>query len=190
MLQTMSDTTAGDVLAAAYFAACKHKGQRRKDPEATPYINHPLAVAELLTRVAGVTDIVTIQAALLHDAIEDTETTGEELETFFGKEVRRLVEEVTDDKSLPAKERKRLQIEHASSLSPRAQLVKLADKICNLADLTPAAPVGWPTERKRKYLDWAENVVARIRGSNPALETLFDETLSEKRRIPGFMKQA
>jgi len=181
----MSGSTAGNVITATHFAADKHKGQRRKDVEGTPYINHPIAVAELLTRVAGVTDVATIQAALLHDTIEDTCTTGAELETRFGKDVRQLVEELTDDKSLPSTERKRLQIKHASILSPRARLIKLADKICNLADLTQSAPVGWLVERKREYLDWAEKVVAKIRGSNPALEKLFDETLSEKRHIIG-----
>jgi guanosine-3',5'-bis(diphosphate) 3'-pyrophosphohydrolase len=181
----MSDSAAWDVVAAADFAARKHKAQRRKDAEATPYINHPIAVAELLARVAGVTEVATIQAALLHDTIEDTATSGEELEARFGKDVRRLVEEVTDDKMLPKADRKRLQIEHASSLSAQARLIKLADKICNLADLTAIAPVGWPVEQKREYLAWAEKVVAKIRGSNPALEKKFDQTVSEKRQTLG-----
>jgi (p)ppGpp synthase/HD superfamily hydrolase len=181
----MSRSIAGDILAAAHFAACKHKGQCRREGEATPYINHPLAVAERLARIAGVKDITTIQAALLHDTIEDTRTTGEELETQFGKEVRHLVEELTDDMSLPWNERKRIQVEHASKLSPRARLIKLADKICNLEDLTPTSPVGWSVERKREYLEWGENVVAEIRGSNPELEKHFDETLSKKRSMLG-----
>src|SRR5262245_42932869 len=88
-------------LSAVQSAARKHSRQRRKDPEATPYINHPIMVAELLTRVAGVQDISTLQAALLHDTIEDTKTTAQELDSLFGQEVRNLVLEVTDDKSLP-----------------------------------------------------------------------------------------
>ena len=179
----MSSSIGSGVLAAAHFAARKHKGQRRKDPEATPYINHPLAVAELLSRVGGVTDVVTLQAALLHDTIEDTDTRGDELETSFGKEVRCLVEEVTDDKLLPKAERKRLQIEHASTLSPRARLIKLADKICNVADLQPNIPAGWSVQRKIEYLDWAGEVVDRIRGSSPSLEAQFDEIVSDKRRM-------
>jgi (p)ppGpp synthase/HD superfamily hydrolase len=181
----MSNPVAADLLAAAHFAARKHKDQRRSDPEATPYINHPLAVAELLSRVGGVTDLATLQAALLHDTIEDTNTTAEEIEAAFGKEVRCLVAEVTDDKSLPKAERKRLQIEHAPTLSPGGRVIKLADKICNAADLTPTIPVGWTSQKKLEYLDWAEKVVARIRGSSPALETRFDELLAEKRRLFG-----
>ncbi len=173
------------LLAAVDFAARKHRAQRRKDSDATPYINHPIAVAELLARVASVEELPALQAALLHDTLEDTKTTPEELGALFGEDVRRLVQELTDDKSLPQAERKRLQVEHAPDLSPRARLIKLADKIANLGDLTPTAPVAWPIERKREYLAWAASVVAAIRGSNPALERLFDQTLAEKQRLFG-----
>jgi guanosine-3',5'-bis(diphosphate) 3'-pyrophosphohydrolase len=174
------------LLAAADFAARKHSRQRRKDLEATPYINHPIAVAELLVRVGGITDLATLQAALLHDTIEDTDTTPKELDAAFGEDVRRIVGEVTDDKSLPKAERKRLQIEHASHLSRKARLVKLADKISNLTDLTATAPANWPVEQKKEYLDWAEKVVAPFRGTtNAALEQLFDQTVAEKRRLLG-----
>jgi len=165
------------------FAAGKHQQQRRKDVEATPYINHPIAVAELLARVGGITDLPTLQAALLHDTIEDTSTTPEELDAAFGHEVRRIVQEVTDDKSLPKVERKRLQIEHASHASRHAKNIKLADKISNLTELTTNAPIDWSVERKREYVDWAEKVIAGIRGTNAALEELFDQTLAEKRRF-------
>lgn len=171
------------LLAAADFAARKHRTQRRKDAEATPYINHPLAVAELLARVADVTDLLTLQAALLHDTLEDTETTPEELELQFGPEVRHLVMEVSDDKTLPKAERKRLQIVHAPELSKPARFIKLADKIANLNDISPACPAAWTADRKREYLDWAEAVVNQIRGTNHALETLFDSTLSVKRAL-------
>jgi guanosine-3',5'-bis(diphosphate) 3'-pyrophosphohydrolase len=171
------------LLHAAHFAAQKHRAQRRKDPEATPYINHPIAVADLLARVGAVQDPITLQAALLHDTIEDTDTTAEELRALFGAEVCQVVQEVTDDKSRTRAERKRLQVEHAAHLSPRAKLVKLADKIANLRDLTPAAPARWSKEQKQEYLEWAEQVVAHLRGLNPALEQLFDSTLAEKRAV-------
>src|SRR3954465_11479885 len=134
--RSMNDTHTpdglGDLLAALHFAADKHRDQRRKDAEASPYINHPIEVAELLTRVGGVRDLVALQAAILHDTIEDTHTTPEELEGRFGARGRKVVEEVTDEKTLPKVDRKRLQIEHAPHLSPEARLVKLADKIANV----------------------------------------------------------
>ncbi|XP_069899402.1 guanosine-3',5'-bis(diphosphate) 3'-pyrophosphohydrolase MESH1 isoform X2 [Dipodomys merriami] len=133
---------AARLLEAADFAARKHRGQRRKDPEGTPYINHPIGVARILALEAGVTDTAVLQAALLHDTVEDTDTTPEELELRFGAQVRRLVEEVTDDKALPKAERKRLQVERAPHGSPGARLLKLADKLHNLRDLSRCAPVG------------------------------------------------
>ncbi|XP_059534169.1 guanosine-3',5'-bis(diphosphate) 3'-pyrophosphohydrolase MESH1 isoform X1 [Myotis daubentonii] len=128
------------LLEAADFAAHKHRRQRRLDPEGTPYINHPIGVARILTHEAGITDIAVLQAALLHDTVEDTDTTLDELELHFGAQVRRLVEEVTDDKTLPKLERKRLQVEHAPHSSPGAKLVKLADKLYNLRDLNRCTP--------------------------------------------------
>src|SRR5438045_9317391 len=118
-MEETSVTTA--LLKALHFAADKHREQRRKDVEASPYINHPIEVAELLARVGNVTDLVTLQGAILHDTIEDTKTTPEELEEVFGADVRAVVEEVTDDKSLQKDDRKRLQIEHARHLSERAK---------------------------------------------------------------------
>lgn len=120
------------ILKALHFAADKHRDQRRKDVEASPYINHPIEVAELLARVGGVTDLITLQSAILHDTIEDTKTKPEELEAAFGPEVRKVVEEVTDDKQLPKEKRKQLQIEHASHLSERAKQIKIGDKISNV----------------------------------------------------------
>jgi guanosine-3',5'-bis(diphosphate) 3'-pyrophosphohydrolase len=163
------------VLRALHFAADKHRAQRRKDVAASPYINHPIALAETLVTVGGVRDAVTLAAAILHDTIEDTETTGEEIESLFGAEIRAVVEEVTDDTTLPAEARKRMQVERASRKSPRARLVKLADKICNVRDLVEAPPADWSVERKRRYVEWARAVIAELRGSNPALEARFDE---------------
>ena len=171
----MTQTTA--LLRAASFAATKHRRQRRKDPEASPYINHPLAVAQLLATVGGVTDVVLLQAALLHDTIEDTETTAEELEREFGAEVRVLVEEVTDDMSLPRAERKRRQIERAPHVSPRAQQLKIADHASNLDDLGLDAPVTWSMEKRNSYVAWSLQVIAGCRGVNAALEAHYDEAV-------------
>lgn len=172
-----------DLLEAAHFAAGKHRSQRRKNTDADPYINHPIAVANLLAGFAGVTDLPVLQAALLHDTIEDTETTPAEIEQLFGREVLSIVQEVTDDKSLPQAQRKRLQIEHAPHLSRSAKLIKLADKISNLRELTERDPAEWPVQRKREYLEWAEKVVAGLRGSHLDLERLFDQTVQEKRGL-------
>ena len=173
------------LFSALRFAAQKHSRQRRKDSDATPYINHPIAVAEVLARVGGVADLATLQAAILHDTLEDTQTTPQELDEQFGQEVRLLVQELTDDKSLPKQERKRLQIEHAPHLSVRAKRIKIADKICNVADITPTEPAGWPLQRKRDYLDWAEWVVAGCRDSSPQLAEHFDAVLEEARHTLG-----
>ncbi|HEV2270197.1 MAG TPA: HD domain-containing protein [Steroidobacteraceae bacterium] len=166
------------LVSAAAFAAEKHRNQRRKGADASPYINHPIALANVLANEAGVTDIVTIAAALLHDTIEDTDATAEELNSLFGGQIAAIVLEVTDDKSLPKAERKRLQIEHAPHLSRQAKLVKLADKICNLRDIRRTPPPDWPLERRREYFDWARRVVDGLRGTHSCLEALFDAEVS------------
>jgi GTP diphosphokinase / guanosine-3',5'-bis(diphosphate) 3'-diphosphatase len=166
------------VLRAAAFAAEKHRHQRRKDADASPYINHPLAVAQVLSHEGAVQDAIVLAAALLHDTIEDTDTTAEELAAHFGPQVAAIVVEVTDDKALSKAERKRLQIEHAAHLSTPAKLVKLADKICNVRDMANAPPAGWTAERRREYFDWARAVVDRMRGTHQALEAAFDAAFS------------
>jgi guanosine-3',5'-bis(diphosphate) 3'-pyrophosphohydrolase len=171
------------LLEALQFAAHKHRAQRRKDVDASPYINHPLQVAAILATTGGVTDLPTLLAAVLHDTIEDTGTTPEELEEHFGPEMRSLVLEVTDDKRLPKEERKRLQIEHGSRLSPKAKLIKLGDKIANVHDVTTTPPADWSPERRREYLDWTEQAVRGCRGSNPALELRYDEALRVGRAL-------
>jgi guanosine-3',5'-bis(diphosphate) 3'-pyrophosphohydrolase len=165
------------LLIALQFAADKHRTQRRKDAEESPYINHPIQVATILATKGGVTDLPTLLAAVLHDTIEDTKTTPEELEDHFGPEVRSLVLEVTDDKQLPKEERKRLQIEHAPLRSLKAKLIKLGDKIANVRDVTATPPTDWDPERRRAYLDWTEQVVHGCRGCNPGLEACYDEAL-------------
>ena len=163
------------IVDAMAFAAYKHRRQRRKDPEASPYINHPIAIAHVLSNEAGMTNAKLLAAAILHDTIEDTETTYEELRERFGKTIAGVVREVSDDTTLPKAERKRLQIEHAEHLSRRARLVKLADKICNVRDIASNPPHDWTLARRREYFEWAKAVVDRIRGTNRKLERAFDE---------------
>lgn len=184
-LGTAASSPLPALLSALEYAAEKHRDQRRKGPEASPYINHPISVARVLAEIGDVSDPILLQAAILHDTIEDTRTTPDELERSFGAEVRALVEEVTDDKSLPKKVRKQLQIEHAPGRSPRAKQLKIADKISNIADIIGRPPTDWTLERKREYLDWAERVVAGCRGANRALEECFDRKLREAREAVG-----
>lgn len=175
-----SAQVAADLLRVALFAAERHKNQRRKDVEASPYINHPLAVANILANEGGVADPVALYAALLHDTIEDTATTPAELEAEFGPEVTGVVLEVSDDPSLPSEDRKRLQVERAPFVSPKAKLVRLADKIANLRDLSHRPPAGWSLKRKRDYFDWAKAVAEGVRGVNPPLEAAFDAEYAKK----------
>jgi guanosine-3',5'-bis(diphosphate) 3'-pyrophosphohydrolase len=172
------------LLSALDFAAEKHKTQRRKDPGQTPYVNHVIEVAAILAR-HGVTDRTALLAAILHDTIEDTGTTPDELAERFGPEVRDVVLEVTDDKSLPKAERKRLQVEHAPHLSHAARLVKLGDKISNIRYVAHHPPESWSVERRREYLDSTEQVIAGLRGVHPALETRYDAALTEAREVVG-----
>lgn len=183
MSESISDVPAA-LLAAAYFAAERHVGQKRKDG-ITPYINHPIAVAELLARIGGVTDTAILQAALLHDTIEDTNTTGEEIGRLFGQAVRGLVEEVTDDMSLPKKVRRERQLEHAPQLSPGAKQIKIADKACNFWDISPEGPTGWSRDVKAGYMEWGAQVVDACRGFNPPLEAYFDEVYQARKTVLG-----
>ncbi|MBI4693810.1 MAG: bifunctional (p)ppGpp synthetase/guanosine-3',5'-bis(diphosphate) 3'-pyrophosphohydrolase [Gammaproteobacteria bacterium] len=168
------------ILHAAAFAAEKHRHQRRKDVQASPYINHPIALAHLLANDGGIDDPVVICAALLHDTIEDTATTEAELRATFGDAITDVVLEVTDDKSLPKAERKERQVEHAPHATHAARLVKLADKICNLRDIASSPPADWPASRKDEYYDWAKRVVDGLRGTNAALERLFDAAYARR----------
>ncbi len=166
------------LLRALAFAAYKHRDPRRKDAGASPYINHPIALADVLVNEAGVTDVEVLCAALLHDTVEDTDTTHDELVGAFGERIASIVAEVTDDQALPKAERKRLQVAHAPGLSAQAKLVKLADKICNLRDVAERPPASWDLARRREYFDWARQVVDGLRGAAGdemrRLEVAFD----------------
>ncbi|MGE0357176.1 MAG: HD domain-containing protein [Burkholderiales bacterium] len=168
------------LIKAADFAAAKHRMQRRKDAEASPYINHSLALARVLKLEAGVDEVDVLVAAILHDTVEDTETTVAELSKEFGPEIASIVAEVTDDESLPKPERKRLQVVRAPGSSRPAKLVKLADKICNLRDVRDSPPAHWPLERRQAYFEWAREVIDGLRGVHPGLEAIFDEAYRAK----------
>jgi GTP diphosphokinase / guanosine-3',5'-bis(diphosphate) 3'-diphosphatase len=165
------------LLTAITFAAAKHRDQRRKDVAWTPYINHPLQLAQLLATEGGVDDVETLMAAVLHDTVEDTETTYDELLGNFGKKVADIVAEVTDDKSLLKADRKLAQIEHAPHMSIGAALVKLADKTCNLRDVATQPPTGWPLSRRQEYFDWARAVVDGLPPVNKRMRAAFDAAL-------------
>jgi GTP diphosphokinase / guanosine-3',5'-bis(diphosphate) 3'-diphosphatase len=166
-----------NLLSAITFAANKHRLQSRKDADASPYINHPIAVATVLAVEGDVVDEATLLCAILHDTVEDTDTTFSELGQHFGSEVADLVRELTDDKSLEKSERKRLQIEHAKESSLRAKQVKIADKICNVRDITVSPPAAWPVQRRLEYLIWSGRVVEGCRGVNSKLDRAFDQAV-------------
>jgi len=167
----------GIVIQALSFASRMHRDQRRKGSDRAPYINHLIDVVDVLWQVGGVRDPALLAAAALHDTVEDTGARPEQIEALFGRQVRDLVMEVTDDKSLPKPERKRLQIEHAGRLSQPAKLLKLADKICNVRDILSQPPLDWSAERRQDYLVWASQVVAGLRGASGVLEEEFDRVL-------------
>jgi guanosine-3',5'-bis(diphosphate) 3'-pyrophosphohydrolase len=171
------------ILKACEFAAEKHRNQRRKDPARTPYINHPLAVARVLAEEGGVKDPEILSAAILHDTLEDTETTLNELQREFGAHIAGLVAEVTDDKSLPKQRRTQLQIDHAPMKSKGAALIKVADKICNLRDLRESPPKHWTVERRQNYQRWASEVVLALPLERHRLRRVFDAELIG-RRLP------
>jgi GTP diphosphokinase / guanosine-3',5'-bis(diphosphate) 3'-diphosphatase len=177
-----NETQFSQFLTAVNFSAHKHRDQRRKGADGSPYINHPIIVAELLWRVGHVRDMNTLVAAILHDTIEDTETQPEEIESLFGSEVLALVQECTDDKSLPKAERKRLQILNASHKSTGAKQIKLADKTSNVEDVMHHPPADWNLQRRVEYLDWAEQVVAGLKDANAGLTDYFADILKRARQ--------
>jgi guanosine-3',5'-bis(diphosphate) 3'-pyrophosphohydrolase len=179
----MDDIMINHFVHALAFSAERHKNQRRKDAQITPYINHPIELVNVLVNEGGVMSWDVLCAALLHDVIEDTQTTEEELITHFGKKVTAIVKELTDDKSLAKEVRKSLQIAHAPFASHEAKLVKLADKICNLRDILVSPPAGWDLQRKQDYFAWAAAVIAGIRGTNSKLEKVFDGLLQDAQQM-------
>ena len=160
-----------ELLTALNKAAWLHRFQRRKGSDRIPYINHPVKVAMLLAQ-CGYSDTVLLQAAVLHDVVEDTDYTLEQMASDFSPEVASLVSEMTDDMSLPSKERKQLQIEHAAELSAGAARIKIADKICNISDLLEYE-LTWTKKRKLDYVQWAQKVIRHIKSPDPCLLDQF-----------------
>ncbi len=167
---------------ALAFSAEKHTKQRRKDVDKTPYINHPISLANILAK-RWVIDENVLCAAILHDTIEDTDTTVEELQEHFGEKIKSIVLEVTDDKSLEKSVRKQKQVEHAASISHEAKLVKLADKIANITDIINSPPEDWSSNRKKEYFNWARAVVDNLRGAHQGLEKDFDDLINKAKIV-------
>lgn len=167
------------VVRALGFAAEAHRTQMRKD-HATPYINHPIRLLQLLVEVGRVTDPLVLAAAALHDVLEDCEVDFPEMEARFGTAVASVVLEVTDPPHADWQTRRAVQVERAAGLSLSARLVKLADKTVNLHDLIDAPPDGWTDARKASYFDWAKQVVAGMRGTHALLEAAFDEAFARR----------
>ena len=173
-----------ELLRAIHFAAERHRDDRRKGAVAAPYINHPIAVAEQLAAAGFADDMALLMAAVLHDVVEDTETTPAELATAFGPRVAEIVREVSDDKSLPRRERRARVVQHIAATSREARLVKLSDLVANVHDVIHVPP-HWTDEQKTEYLDWAEAVVRGLAGTHAALERRFAGLLAEARRRVG-----
>ena len=169
------------VLKATQFAALKHRDQRRKDGK-TPYIIHPISVAMILAEIGGVDDPEILSAALLHDTIEDTDTSAQELDKEFGSRIRIIVEELTDNNQLTISQRKQLQIDNAPHLSKDATLIKIADKISNVSDVINTPPPKWDQKRCNEYVDRAEAVINNCQKVNQDLENHFFGLLTDYRK--------
>ena len=171
------------ILAAANFAAKAHAGQKRKGAAGEPYINHLIEVAEMVALSGNDSDVNLIMACFLHDVVEDTQVTQQELARVFNDDVASLVMEATDDTTLPKDARKAMQVQTAPHKSVRAQTLKLADKISNLRSLLISPPPHWSAERKRQYFDWAKAVVSGFTEPNSYLLKEFQQTYARIKEI-------
>lgn len=174
------------ILDAVIFAARKHQGHVRKDERASPYVTHPLAVARAIYQIGKIHDPIILIAAILHDIIEDTDTTDTEIQERFGEEILSTVLEVTDDKSQMKIIRKQQQVVHSPDLSYGAKIIKLADKLTNCQDILHTPPRDWSIKRRQEYIQWAADVIAQIRNTNPPLEAAFDEMLTQAEKTLRF----
>ncbi|HBH48343.1 MAG TPA: phosphohydrolase [Bacteroidales bacterium] len=173
-----------DLTKAYEFAAQKHTYQRRKGVRDIPYINHPIEVVNLLAHTIQNLNNSLLIAAVLHDTIEDTDATPEEVEQLFGVDIKNLVLEVTDDMQLAKEIRRRKQVEGANALSDEAKLIKIADKTCNILDILTTR-IEWNRSRKVEYVLWAKEVVKGCRGINHLLEDEFDKAVELARQVLG-----
>lgn len=168
----MNDSKIKFIIKAINYAADKHRQQLRKGIHATPYINHPIKVMHELT-VHNIENTQVLIAAVLHDILEDTSTTPDELKGIFGVDITNIVVELSDNKLLNAKKRKELQVQNASNLSDEAKVIRIADKICNLTDIVYFPPE-WKIDRKIKYYHWAKSVVDQCANvHNELYETFY-----------------
>jgi (p)ppGpp synthase/HD superfamily hydrolase len=168
---------------AADLAARRHNGMARKGRGNEPYINHLAEVAKLLALVTDGADAELVAAGWLHDTVEDTETTRDELAQKFGERVAALVVEVTDDMSLPKAQRQQKQVEDAPHKSPGAKLIKIADKISNIRARIVPDPSRDERNDLAAYTIWAEKVVAGCRGVSAKLDAIFDETVGAAKSV-------
>jgi hypothetical protein len=160
---------------ALAFAAEAHRNHRRKGASQEPYINHLIEVADLVASVED-GDVDVLIAALLHDVLEDTGICYDELAAAFGERVAGIVQENSDDMTLPKPERQRVRLAGISKKSREARLVKFADIISNLRAIAVSPPAGWSNDRRLGYLDSCRNLVDAGRGSNAEIERIFDDT--------------
>ncbi len=188
-LQSAAMNTPADAVTlltrAFAFAAHRHGGQRRNAAVEEPYLNHLTEVANLLAYATDGGDLVLVCAGVLHDSLEDTETTDEELRTLFGPDIADLVREVTDPPGQDESERRQRQVMHAPTLSPKAKLLKVADKTSNIRERIAHRPAALSDEQLRDYIEWGGMVVAGCRGLNDKLEDAFAEAYETAMRKYG-----
>jgi (p)ppGpp synthase/HD superfamily hydrolase len=169
------------VLGAAQAAAKWHVNEQRKGVK-EPYVNHLLEVAALVAEATGGKDPTIVVAALLHDAIEHQDVPRRMIADAFGEDVARLVEEVTDDKTLGKKERQRKQVQQAPEKSTAAKIIKLADKISNLRNIAACTPAEWSMKKRINYIKWARDVARGLAGASDWLEKNFEVVALEAER--------
>jgi GTP diphosphokinase / guanosine-3',5'-bis(diphosphate) 3'-diphosphatase len=170
------------LLSAIRFAAERHRDDRRKGETAAPYINHPITVADQLAEQGLGDDIELLMAAVLHDVIEDTDATYDDLNRQFGSRVAGIVLEVSDDKTLEKEARRQKVVDSIGKKSREARLIKLSDLRANVHDIVHYPPK-WTVERKLNYLRWAERVAVAIAGTHPGLEEALNTELKAAMRV-------
>jgi len=166
------------LLRALEYAAEKHEGQVRKDAEQTPYIVHPIGVSELVWDVGNIRSVNVLTAALLHDTLEDTDASADEIESLFGSRVLYTVQEVTNDPNLSGEENKQRQVDHAPTMSLDGQIVKLADRLYNVSDLK-SPPPSWSNKKIDQYYSWGEKLLIALKGTNEGLELALQKQIED-----------
>jgi GTP diphosphokinase / guanosine-3',5'-bis(diphosphate) 3'-diphosphatase len=165
---------------ALEFAAYRHRFDKTKNDE--PYINHIISVCRLIVVNGEENDEDVLMAAALHDTVEKTGTKASEINSHFGEKVFQLVMEVTDHSASNETEKFQQQLQRAGTLSDKAKLIKLADKIANVKMMLSYPPEGWDLEKRSLYINWADRIIFALRGTNEKLEALYDELVEEGRK--------